>query len=360
MDTAKIPSQRSTINARLRKPGDAIGFGDMPATEKLRPAGHAKIDLAVRWVEKKKDGIYIQSRYGTLRLSPLCSSIVRVTFVKGGVIGPGEHPLITLKKAESSWMYKNASQAIELMTDELYLQVEKAGGAIRYMTRDKKRLLLAERKGECRQLETGTGLERGMVIKMRTWLYLDWAKGENIYGIGPNGKKRIKLRGTARYISYGAVPLGTICARYGLAAYPQMVTSLFGMTDHATDYKPVSMLAAMFGDYLRYSAWLLLFVMYMVFGLLMFFAAKKLERNHTLSKKIAIVLEIFYSFGFLIVLRFCYGRGMFGVDYTDNFSMYKWVTVFLLIAAGLCVWCLADKKCSREYKLWSSRRCFCW
>lgn len=203
MDTAKIPSQRSTINARLRKPGDDIGFGDMPATEKLRPAGHAKIDLAVRWVEKKKDGIYIQSRYGTLRLSPLCSSIVRVTFVKGGVIGLGEHPLITLKKAESPWMYKNASQAIELMTDELYLQVEKAGGAIRYMTRDKKRLLLAERKGECRQLETGTGLERGMVIKMRTWLYLDWAKGENIYGIGPNGKKRIKLRGAARYISYG-------------------------------------------------------------------------------------------------------------------------------------------------------------
>ena len=42
-----------------------------------------------------------------------------------------------------------------------------------------------------------------MVIKMRTWLYLDWAKGENIYGIGPNGKKRIKLRGAARYISYG-------------------------------------------------------------------------------------------------------------------------------------------------------------
>ena len=126
MDTAKIPFQRSAINARLRKPGDAIGFGDMPATEKLRPAGHSKIDLAVRWVEKKKDGIYIQSRYGTLRLSPLCSSIVRVTFVKGGVIEPGEHPLITLKKAESPWMYKNASQAIELMTDELYLQDRKS------------------------------------------------------------------------------------------------------------------------------------------------------------------------------------------------------------------------------------------
>lgn len=196
-DVAKIPPKRSPINARLRKPEDGIGFGDMPATEKLRPAGHAKIDLAVRWVEKKKDGIYIQSRYGTLRLSPLCSTIVRVTFVKGGMIEPGGHPQISLKKAESPWMYKTTSQTIELLTDDLYLQMEKAGGAIRYMTRDKKKILLTERKGECRQLETGTG------VKMRTWLYLDWAKGENIYGIGPNGKKGIKLRGTARYISHG-------------------------------------------------------------------------------------------------------------------------------------------------------------
>ena len=33
-------------------------FGDMPGTEKLRPAGHGKIDLAVRWVTKKADGLY--------------------------------------------------------------------------------------------------------------------------------------------------------------------------------------------------------------------------------------------------------------------------------------------------------------
>lgn len=149
------------------------------------------------------------------------------------------------------------------------------------------------------------------------------------------------------------VPFSVICMRYGLTAYPRMVSSLFGMTDHATDYKPTSMITAMFGDYLRYSAWLLLFVFYMVLGLLLFAIAKKLERNHSMSKKIALVLEIFYSFGFLVLLRFCYGRGMFDFDYTDNFSMYKWVTVFLLIAMSLCVWCLADRRCSREYRLWA-------
>ena len=81
--------------------------------------------------------------------------------------------------------------------------------------------------------------------------------------------------------------------------------------------------------------------------------SKKLVKKSYIVEKIAFVLEMFYSFGFLVVLRFCYGRGMFGFDYTDNFSMYKWVTVYLLIAIGLCVWCLADQKCSREYKLWA-------
>lgn len=57
-------------------------FGDMPPTEKLRPAGHGKIDLAVKWITKQQDGLYLHSRYGVLRLSPIGSAIIRVTFAK--------------------------------------------------------------------------------------------------------------------------------------------------------------------------------------------------------------------------------------------------------------------------------------
>lgn len=193
-----------------------------------------------------------------------------------------------------------------------------------------------------------------MALILPVWCDCFWSRGRTLDALSWFQRLlRRTLYCIGGYLTGLLVPLGVICARYGLAAYPRMVTSLFGMTDHATDYKPASMITAMFGDYLRYSGWLLLFVFYMVCGLLMFWIAKKLERNHTLSKKIAFVLEMFYSFGFLVVLRFCYGRGMFGFDYTDNFSMYKWVTVYLLIAIGLCVWCLADQKCSREYKLWT-------
>ena len=177
------------------KSSQGVSFGDMPATEKLRPAGHPKIDLAVRWVMKQQDGLYLQSRYGVLRLSPIGSDIIRVTFSKDSRITEGVHPGIAVRKPYPAWMYKDTGKTVDLMTDELFLQVDKASGAIRYMTRDKK-LLLAERSKECRQMDkTSKG-------DMRSWLYVDWQKGENLYGLGPNKEISANLRGAARYLSH--------------------------------------------------------------------------------------------------------------------------------------------------------------
>ena len=191
----------------------SIKFGDMPATEKLRPSGHSKIDLAIRWVTKQADGLYLHSRYGVLRLSPVGSAIVRITFAKGGQITEGFHHTIAVHGTDKRWMYKESGSTVDLMTDELYLQVDKSTGAIRYMNRDKK-LLLAERGKECRQLEnTPDG-------KTKTWLYLDWAKGENIYAMGAGDAKGLNLRGTARYISHeshtGELPFLLSDKGYGL------------------------------------------------------------------------------------------------------------------------------------------------
>lgn len=171
-------------------------FGDMPATEKLRPAGHSKIDLAAKWVLRQQDGLYIQSRYGVLRLSPISSAIVRVTFAKGQQIPDKTNEKIAVRRVEKAWTYKETSRTVELMMDELCLQLDKTTGALQYMTRDKK-LLLAERNKECRQIENGIG------GKNRTWLFLDWKKGESLYGLGTKEKGGMNLRGGARYISYG-------------------------------------------------------------------------------------------------------------------------------------------------------------
>ena len=195
------------INREIRKPETDnkkddtkknimdISFGDMPPTEKLRPMGHAKTDLAVKWIMKKPDGLYIQSRYGVLRLSPVGSAIIRVTFAKGQQIREGINSHIAVNRTDRAWMYKESGRGIELVTDELCLQVDKSSGSVSYLTRDKK-LLLAEKRSESRRIEEGRD------GKNKTWLYLEWSKEEKVYGFAKD-KGGLNLRGSARYISHG-------------------------------------------------------------------------------------------------------------------------------------------------------------
>ncbi len=171
-------------------------FGDMPPTEKLRIPGHPKTDLAVRWVSRQEDGLYLQSRYGILRLAPISGGIVRVTFAKGGKLADTIHPLIQAKKLDRFWTYREAGPAITLSTEELVLQADKATGAICYRTRDK-RLLLAERSQECRLAEARPG------GNSRCFLFLEPDKKEQLFAISPDSQKSLPLRGGARYISYG-------------------------------------------------------------------------------------------------------------------------------------------------------------
>ena len=202
-DTTGTTGHNKTAASTLKKPQDHASlsqkniceFGDMPATEKLRPAGHGKIDLAVRWVIKQPDGLYLHSRYGILRISPIGSAIMRITFARGTQIADYTHPGIDVRRTERTWMYKESGNTVDLMTDELYLQMEKSTGAIRYMTRDKK-LLLAERSKECRQLEPSPD------GRMKVWLYPDWQKNEAVYAMGAGETQGMNIRKTARYISH--------------------------------------------------------------------------------------------------------------------------------------------------------------
>lgn len=195
-------------------------FGDIPSTEKLRPLGHGKIDLSVRWVTKQADGLYLQSRYGTLRLCPVGSAIIRVSFVRDGQPDKAIHPGIAVNRIEKYWMYRDNGRMVELTTDELALQVDKNSGAIRYLALEENqkapRLLLAERSRECRQLE------RAADKSMRAWLYLDWAKDERLYGMASKDSSVLSLRGTSRYISQApGLPFFFSDRGYGILAAAQ-------------------------------------------------------------------------------------------------------------------------------------------
>lgn len=147
----------------------------------------------------------------------------------------------------------------------------------------------------------------------------------------------------------GLLPgLCLICIHYGIDAYPRMITSLFAMTDQAQDYKPTSMITAMFDDYFAYSIWLILFFFYLAVGIVFF----KMAEKH-LRKGLQTAGKILYVLGLLVVLRFCYGRGMFGFDYQEAFSYYKWITVYLLVTVLLCIYLLFNKRERIEKRIWA-------
>lgn len=123
--------------------------------------------------------------------------IIRITFVKDRQMMPEANPAIAVSHIDRTWMYRERNGNMGLTTDELCLQIDKITGAIRYMTHDKK-LLLSERNKECRQIETGLNGQN------KTWLFLDFQKNENLYGMGTPAQNGIKLRGSARYISPGS------------------------------------------------------------------------------------------------------------------------------------------------------------
>ena len=145
--------------------------------------------------------------------------------------------------------------------------------------------------------------------------------------------------------------LAIISIKYGISAYPDMIASLFGVTETATDYKPVSMVSAMLGDYIMYSAWLALFVLYGILGTAAFKVSDIVFKSN--SKNITNLINIFYTAGMAVLIRFCYGRGMFGLDYSSFFCMYKPVTVYLLVTLIACALTLFLRKTGDDLKLWA-------
>ncbi len=184
----------------MTAPGKAeYSFGSMPSMDILRAMGHAKTDQSIRWVTRQPDGLYLQSAYGMLRISPVDSKIIRFSFCRGSQMADYIHPAVTYTEAYRGWMYRASQRLVEMKTEDIYLQIDKSSGAVTYMTYQKK-VLLTERAKESRLMETtAQGISRGR-------LYLEWPKNENLYGMGAGTKAELSLKGVARYISHVGKP----------------------------------------------------------------------------------------------------------------------------------------------------------
>lgn len=188
------------------------------------------------------------------------------------------------------------------------------------------------------------------------------------YGITLQNKEKSEAKSFQTVMKYtlccifgyviGLIPLlGVISIKYGIMAYPNMIQGLFAITDTATDYKPTSMVTTMFGEYIAYSGWFILFGIYFLVGYLFY----KINKNTGAYYKVKSILlkiqepfKIIYVAGGIVLIRFCYGRGMFGFDYQSFFAFYKWVTIYLLFAILLSVYIIISNKWGKKQKIWAA------
>lgn len=175
-----------------RKSG--IQFGDMPTTEKLLIPGHSKIDLSVKWIQKRPDGIYIQSRYGVLRIRLIGSAIARISFCKDVTFAMPPHPLIQVDRMDAQVKCRENPQLVEITTPELALVIEKKTGRLSFYSADKKTLYLAESKEDMRQADIKMGGKYQVIQKF------SWDGKENLTAYSSEHRTGVPLNKTARYL----------------------------------------------------------------------------------------------------------------------------------------------------------------
>lgn len=169
-------------------------FGDIPDQSLLAPSGHSRIDNGVRMVKKTKKYIDFISSYGTLRLTPLEDTIIRVQFQRGAATGfePGYWNYET--ENALSWTAKEGRTLVEVATGMVTVRIDKKTGALRFLNKAGK-LLLAEKAALPRQVES--------LAVPRTWVYFDWPKNEKLSAKGMLADELERMNNKARYISFG-------------------------------------------------------------------------------------------------------------------------------------------------------------
>ena len=182
-------------------------FGEIPSNDVLRPAGHGKIDTAVRWGQKQDSGVACVSSYGVLHISPVAEDIVRVTFGSGTKI----QEVFAGVKAQAASKMKEGRDAVMVSTGKLTVQIGKKTGALTFFDASGRKLL-AEKENPPRQVDT---------VTHKVWNYFDWTRQERLSAKGVLKDDRLPLKNTAKYICYGTkskrFPLLHSNTGYGIA-----------------------------------------------------------------------------------------------------------------------------------------------
>lgn len=174
----------------------------------------------------------------------------------------------------------------------------------------------------------------------------------------------------AGYLVGFGLPFLAICLRYGVSAYPDMVRTLFAMTEQAADYKPASMVTGMFGDYGKGLCWLAFAGLCMAAAGLALSVRQRLygaednvgqadsgQQADAISNKwgaykiTGVIIKAGYCLLLAVLLRFYWGRGMFDFRYYYYSSIYYPVVLLLVVTIGTAAYCLIKSEMKTEKKI---------
>lgn len=144
------------------------------------------------------------------------------------------------------------------------------------------------------------------------------------------------------FLSAQAVMFLVISALYGIGAYGEMISGLFGMAGSASDYTLGEMLLSILSAYGKGFKWMLYMILCILPGIPFFMIQK--EKLPLLRK---IVYCVCIAFLFVVLGKW----GMYNFKYFQKESGLQWGVIFLLLSLLICVWMLATRMLDDEWKL---------
>ena len=169
-------------------------FGTIPDSRILRRKDLSTSDFSILDIKRTKKALSLISPAGTLRLTPVNDSVIRVQFICRGTSPSVSGWWNFRPEPDVTWTARAGKSLAELSTGKLMVQIDRRSGALRFF--DKKGCrLLSEKTSLPRQIEIGT--------PTRTWEYFDWSKNEKLSAKGILAEDLERLNSKARYISFG-------------------------------------------------------------------------------------------------------------------------------------------------------------
>ncbi len=124
------------------------------------------------------------------------------------------------------------------------------------------------------------------------------------------------------------IPFVIVVIVYGSTAYFEMIGSLFGMTEGASDYTFGSMISSVISAYLTTASDMVIMIPCIAAGIIMFMFVPK---KYIMAKK------LLYVAGLLILIKFFFSRGVFTANYQYYDCMFQAAMMFVIISLILAV-----------------------